>query len=93
MKIEHNYKDTGKDLKKSYTWKIQLTIVINFISSNDNDEKRKIHLKKDNIQIMINDKADEILDGVNLFDHFFLVIKVVISFLVMFIYCIIKVKK
>ena len=26
-------------------WKIQLTIAINFTSSNDNDEKREMHSK------------------------------------------------
>ena len=49
------------DLKKSDTQKIQLTIAINFMSSKDNDEERVIHLKSDNKEIMINDKADEFI--------------------------------
>ena len=49
------------DLKKSDTWKIQLTIAIYFISSKDNDEKRVINSKSNNIETMINDKADEVI--------------------------------
>ena len=30
------------NLKKSDTWKIQLTVAINFISSKDNDEERAV---------------------------------------------------
>ena len=29
--------------------------------SKDNDEERVMHLKSDNIEIMINDKADEVM--------------------------------
>ena len=51
------------NLKKYDTWKIQLTIAINFISSqDDNNEERLIHSKSDNIEIMINDKADEVME-------------------------------
>ena len=42
-------------------WKIQLTIAINFISSIDNDEECLMHSKSDNMEIMINDKADEVI--------------------------------
>ena len=34
-------------LKKSDTWKIQLTIAINFIPSKDNDERRAMHSKRE----------------------------------------------
>ena len=37
---------------------MQLTIANNFIFSIDNDEE---HSKKDNIEIMINDEADEVI--------------------------------
>ena len=47
-------------------WKIQLTIANNFISSIDNDEERVMHSKSDNLEIMINDEADEDIKG--LFD-------------------------
>ena len=37
-------KDIINDLKTSDTWKIQLAIAINFISSeDDNNEERKMH--------------------------------------------------
>ena len=32
-----------------------------FISSKDNDEERVTHSKNDNIEIMINDEADEVI--------------------------------
>ena len=41
-------------------WKIQLKIVNNFISSKDNDEEHVMHSKSYNIEIMINDEADEV---------------------------------
>ena len=47
------------NLKKSDTWKIQLTIANNFIFSIDNDEEHVVHSKSDNIEIMINDNRDE----------------------------------
>ena len=42
------------NLKKSDTWKIQLTIENNFISSIDDNEACIMHSKNDNIEIMIN---------------------------------------
>ena len=36
------------DVTKSDTWKSQLTIAINVISSKNNDEERIIHSKSDN---------------------------------------------
>ena len=47
-------------------WKIQLTIANNFTSYIDNGEQRLMHSKIDNIEIMMNDKADEIIE--ELFD-------------------------
>ena len=47
-------------------WKIQLTITVNFTSSKnkdeDNNEEHVMHLKSDNIDIMINDEADEFIE-------------------------------
>ena len=40
---------------------IQLKIAINFISSKDIDEERVMHSKRDNIEIMSHDKADEVI--------------------------------
>ena len=61
-KIKSYLKDIIKDLKKSDTWKIQLAITINFISSRDDDEECVIHAKSDNIEIMINDIALEVVE-------------------------------
>ena len=49
------------NLKKSDIWKIQLKIAKNFISSIDNDEEYVMHSKSYNIEIMINDEADEVI--------------------------------
>ena len=40
---------------------IQLTISNNFISSKDNDEECVMHSNSDNIEIMINDEADQVI--------------------------------
>ena len=43
-------------------WKIPLTITINSISSkDDNDEESVMHSKRDIIEIMISDEADEVI--------------------------------
>ena len=42
-KIRPYLKDKTNNLKKSDTWKIQLAIAINFISSKDNDEEHVMH--------------------------------------------------
>ena len=55
-------KDIINNLKKLCTWKIQLTIANNFISSIDNDEEHVMHSKSDNVEIMINDEADEVVN-------------------------------
>ena len=60
-KIRSYLKDIINNLKKSDTWKMQLIIAKNFISSIDNDEERVMHSKSDNIEIMINDEADEVI--------------------------------
>ena len=50
------------NIKKSDTCKSQLTIAISSISSINSDEEREMHSKSDNIKIMINDKADEVIE-------------------------------
>ena len=59
--IRSYLKDIMNKIKKLNKWKIQLTIAINFIFSKDNDEEHVRHSKGDNIQIMINDKANEVI--------------------------------
>ena len=50
------------DYKTQGEWKIQLTMSINFISSNDSDETHNLHTKSNNIEIMMGNDADEIID-------------------------------
>ena len=60
-KIRPYLKNIINNLKISDTRKTQLTIAINFISSIDNDEECAIHSKNENIEIVINDEADEVI--------------------------------
>ena len=53
--------------KKSDTQKIQLTIAINFISSKDIGKEHVMHSKSDNIEIMINEKVDEVITSITSF--------------------------
>ena len=50
------------DLQNSDAWKIQLTIVINFISSKNVDEERVIHSTSDNTKFMPYSDANEIIN-------------------------------
>ena len=59
--IRSHLKDIINNPKKSDSWKIQLIMANNFISSINNDEERVMHSKRDNITITINDKADEVI--------------------------------
>ena len=58
-------KDVINNPKKSDTWKIQLTLVIDFISFKDIDEEFVMHSKSDNIKIMINERFDLIFDKID----------------------------
>ena len=49
-------------------WKIQLTMAINFISSEDSDETRTMHTKSNNVEIMMGSETDEIIK--DLFESF-----------------------
>ena len=55
------------DLQNSDTWKIQLTIVINFISSKDAEEERVMNSWGNNIKLTsyndANEKTDEIFES------------------------------
>ena len=61
-KVRPYLKDIINNLQKSDMWKIQLTTAINYISSKGTDKEHVIHSKSDNIEIMINDKADEVTE-------------------------------
>ena len=52
------------DIQKSGTWKVQLTIVINFISSKDINEEQLMHSKSDNIEIMTYDSTNEVIEEI-----------------------------
>ena len=53
--------DLINDHKTQNEWKIELTMQINFISSEDSDETRTMHTKSDNIEIMMGNETDEII--------------------------------
>ena len=73
------------------------------MSSKDNDEQRVMHLRSDNTEIMIDDKADEVRIKLykNMFSPFFLNIKlgwkhqlkILVLSLIVVIYCITNVMK
>ena len=50
-----NYKTQGE-------WKIQLTMIINFIFSKDPDEIHTVRTKSNNIEIMMGNKIDESIE-------------------------------
>ena len=60
------------DLKQSDTWKVQLTITINFISfkddDDDDDEGHVMRSKSDDMEIKISDEADGVIKS-NLLAH------------------------
>ena len=60
-KIKLYLKHFITDLLKSGTWEIQLKTAINFISCKGSDEEQVIHLKSDNIEVMANDNANEVI--------------------------------
>ena len=49
------------DLQNSGTWKIQLTIAINFISSKDAEEERVMHSRSNNIKFTSYIDANEVV--------------------------------
>ena len=51
--------DTILNHKNEKEWKIQLSVVINFISSKDSDEIHTIYTKSDDIEIMLGSETDE----------------------------------
>ena len=54
------YLKDANNLYKFDTQKTKLTIVMKFMSSKDNDEELAMHSKRDNLETMSNDKADEV---------------------------------
>ena len=66
-KIEPYLRNIKIDLQNSDAWKIQLTIVITFISSKDAEEERVMHSSSDNIKFTsyndVNEVADELFES------------------------------
>ena len=56
------------NLQKFDSWKIQVTIAIDFPSSKDDDEERVMHSESDNIACMSYDNANEVVN--ELFESF-----------------------
>ena len=55
--------DMINDHKAKSEWKIQITAVINFISSKpDSDETRIMHVKSDNVEIMTGSETNEVIE-------------------------------
>ena len=52
------------DLQNSDTWKIQLTIAINFIFSKDAEEERVMHSRSDNIKFTSYNVVDELFESI-----------------------------
>ena len=50
------------NLQKSDTWRIHLTIAINFISSKDVDEERVMYSKSDNTEFISYDNTNEVVN-------------------------------
>ena len=65
-------RDLLSNLQKSGTWKVQLTIAINFIFSEDADKKQVMHSKSDSVEFITYDNADDIVDElfVSLFSRY-----------------------
>ena len=62
--IRSYLRDIINDHKTQGEWKIQLTMVTNFISSKDSDEIRTMLTKSNNIEIMMGNETDEIIEEV-----------------------------
>ena len=63
-KIRPYLRDIIIDLHESDTWKIQLTIAINFISSKDAGEERVMQSKSDSIEFISYNDTHEVLDKI-----------------------------
>ena len=59
--IKPYLKDIINKFRKSDAQKIQVTVAINFFYFKEINEEHALHTKNDNIEIMIYDKADELI--------------------------------
>ena len=56
--------NTITEHKTQGEWKIHLTMAINFISSKDSDETHTMHVKSNNVEIMMGSETNEIIDEI-----------------------------
>ena len=61
-KISQYLKDITNDLTRSNPWEIPLAMAIKFVSSKGYDKKHIMHLMSYNIEIMNNDKINEVTE-------------------------------
>ena len=61
-KIKPHLRDKIINLKKSDSWKIQLIIAIDSVSSKDNNKERVMHSKSDKIEFMSYDHANKVVN-------------------------------
>ena len=54
--------DMINDAKSQSEWKIQLPMEINFVSFKGSDEIRLIHTKRDNIDILMENEANDVIE-------------------------------
>ena len=54
--------DMINDAKSQSEWKIRLPMEINFVSFKDSDEIRLIHTKRDNIDILMENEANDVIE-------------------------------
>ena len=62
IELSHTYKDIINGFQKPDTWKIQLKRTITFVSSKNFDEERVMYSKSDNTEVMVYDKANEVIE-------------------------------
>ena len=56
--VRYHSGDKSWEEETAREWKIQLTMAINFISSKDSDETRTMHIKSNNVEIMIGSETN-----------------------------------
>ena len=71
-------KDIIINLQEPDTWKIQLTIAINFVSSKDAEEKHVMHSKSENKKFALYNNVNGVVDKPFL-SHFFQNIKAILK--------------
>ena len=61
-KIKPYLRDIIIDLQSSDTWKVYLTVAINFMSSKDTEEERVMHSNSDNLKFTSYNDTNEVVN-------------------------------